>query len=40
MLICLYERLHDLRVEPDQITDDDIPDIVESEDYPINRFNA
>ena len=40
MLICLYERLHDLRVEPDQISDDDIPDIVESEDYPINRFNA
>jgi CRISPR-associated protein Cst1 len=40
MLICLYERLHDLHVEPDQISDDDIPDIVESEDYPINRFNA
>lgn len=29
MLICIYEKLHDLRIQPDEISDENIPDIEE-----------
>jgi len=40
LLISLFERLHDLRIEADLIADEGIPDIDETVDYVIDRFNA
>ncbi|OQX09199.1 MAG: type I-B CRISPR-associated protein Cas8b1/Cst1 [Desulfobacteraceae bacterium IS3] len=34
LLICLYEKLHDLRVEPDQVSDTDVADVEEIGENP------
>jgi len=39
LLICLYEKLHDLRVEPGRISDEAIPEIEETESSSIESFN-
>ncbi|MCP4111264.1 MAG: hypothetical protein GY749_38015 [Desulfobacteraceae bacterium] len=39
LLICLYEKLHDLNIEPDQISDETISDIEETGSLPIENFN-
>ena len=39
LLICLYEKLHDLRIEPEQIDDDLVMDIAEDENTTIDSFN-
>ena len=39
LLICLYEKLHELRIEPDKISDDVIHDVEEVNGNSINSFN-
>jgi len=39
LLISLYEKLHDLRIEPAQISDEEISDITDAEPDSINAFN-
>lgn len=39
LLISLYEKLHDLRIEPAQISDEEISDIMDAEPDSINAFN-
>lgn len=39
MLICLYEKLHELRIEPEKITDESIADVEESEHH-LESFNV
>lgn len=39
MLICLYEKLHELRVVPTEISDENIPDAEDGEDRSIDELN-
>jgi len=39
LLICLYEKLHDLRVEPGQISDETISEIQDAANHSIESFN-
>lgn len=39
LLICLYEQLHELRIEPDKVSDDAIQDIEDVEHHSIDDFN-
>ena len=39
MLVCLYEKLHDLQVDPNDISDEAIPDVEERESVSISSFN-
>ena len=39
LLISLYERLHDLRIDPMEVSDEEIPDIIDAETGPIEAFN-
>lgn len=39
LLISLYEKLHDLRIDPTQIPDEEISDITDAEPDSINAFN-
>lgn len=40
LLISLYEKLHELRIEPDKVSDDEIPDIGEVDRSTIEVFNS
>ncbi len=40
LLICLYEKLHELRIEPDKISDEAIADVEETGDRSIDDFNS
>ncbi|MDL2122713.1 MAG: type I-B CRISPR-associated protein Cas8b1/Cst1 [Deltaproteobacteria bacterium] len=40
LLISLYDKLHQLRIEPDKISDDEIPDIEEINRSSIEVFNS
>lgn len=39
LLISLYEKLHDLRIEPTQVSDEEISDIADAKSDSINAFN-
>jgi len=39
LLICLYEKLHELRIEPDKISDEAIADVEETCNHSIDDFN-
>lgn len=39
MLICLYEKLHDLQIQPEEISDEVIPDIEEVGEMSLEEIN-
>lgn len=39
MLICLYEKLHELRIAPAEVSDEEIPEIEDGEQVSLNALN-
>ena len=39
LLISLYEKLHDLRIDPTQVSDEELSDIMDKETNSIEAFN-